>query len=82
MNAAAELIAAFQAQKNERVRCLLLMTFCDAKLQEALPLFVEQLRSEEECLQRWSEMGLRALNTPEARKALWEAGLTKRPNRP
>jgi hypothetical protein len=77
---AAELIAAFQAQKNERVRCLLLMTFCDAKLQEAMPLFVEHLRSEEECLRLWSERGLRALNTPEARKVLWEAGLGKRRN--
>jgi hypothetical protein len=71
---AAELIAAFQAQKSARVRCLLLMTFCDAKLQEAMPLLVEHLRSEEERLRYWSEEGLRALNTPEARKALWEAG--------
>jgi hypothetical protein len=71
---AAELIATFQAQKSTRVRCLLLMTFCDAKLPEAMPLFVEHLRSEEESLRHWSEEGLRALNTPEARKALWEAG--------
>jgi hypothetical protein len=56
---AAELIAAFQAQKSARVRCLLLMTFCDAKLPEAMPLFVEHLRSEEERLRYWSEEGLR-----------------------
>jgi hypothetical protein len=74
---AAELIAAFQAQKSERVRLLLLMTFCDVKLHEALPLFVEHLRSDEESLRYWSEQGLRVLNTPEARRALWEAGLTK-----
>ncbi len=82
-NAAAhaeELIVAFQAQKNQQVRLLLLMTFCDAKLKEAMPLFVEHLRSDDESLRYWSEQGLRALNTPEARKVLWQAGLTKRYN--
>ncbi len=77
---AADLIAAFQAQKSERVRLLLLATFCDAKLQEAMPLFVEHLRSDQENLRHWAERGLRDLNTPEARKVLWEAGLTQRPN--
>ena len=75
---AAELIAAFRAERDERVRRILLGLICEAKLPEALPVFVEHLRSEDESLRYWSEEGLRALNTPAARKALWEAGLTRR----
>ena len=73
-----ELIAAFRSQQDERVRVILLMVMCDAKLPEALQLFVEHLRSENESLRHWSEQGLRDLDTPESRKALWEAGYSKR----
>ena len=75
---AAELIAAFQAERDERVRRILLGITCEARLPEALPAFVEQLQSQDESLRYWSEEGLRSLNTHEARKALWEAGRTRR----
>ena len=75
---AAELIAAFRAEGAERVRRILLGIICEAKLHEALPLFVEHLRSEDDSLRYWSEQGLRTLDSPEARRALWEAGRTKR----
>lgn len=75
---AAELIAAFQAERDERVRRILLGIICEVKLPEALPVLVEQLGSEDEGLQDWADEGLRLLNTYEARKALWEAGRTKR----
>ena len=71
---AAELIAACRAERDERVRRILLGIICEAKLPEALPVFVENLRSEDESLRYWAEAGLRSLNTPESRKALWEAG--------
>jgi hypothetical protein len=74
---AAELIAAFQAEPDERVRRILLGILCEARLPEALPVFAEQLRSEDESLRYWAEEGLRALNTPESRKALWEAGRSR-----
>jgi hypothetical protein len=70
----AELIAAFQAEPDEQVRRILLGIICEARLPEAVPLFVEHLRSEDEILRYWSELGLRSLNSPESRKALWEAG--------
>jgi hypothetical protein len=75
---ATELIAAFRAEKDARVRHILLGIICEAKLPEALPVFVEHLRSEDESLRDWSVEGLRALDTHEARKALWEAGISKR----
>lgn len=77
-NHAAEMIAAFVAERDGRVRRILLGIMCEAKLPEALPMFVEHLRSEDESLRCSSERGLRALNTPDARKALWEAGLSRR----
>ena len=47
---AAELIAAFQAERDERVRRILLGIICEAKLPEALPVFVEHLQSNDESL--------------------------------
>jgi hypothetical protein len=75
---AAELVAACSAEIDERVRGILFGVLCEAKLPEALPVFVEHLRSDDESLRYWSEQGLRALNTPDARKALWQAGLSRR----
>ena len=74
---AAEIIAAFNAERNEHVRRILLGVLCEAKLPEALPLFVEHLHSADETLRYWSEQGLRALNSADARKALWEADLSR-----
>jgi len=71
---AAELIAGFQTEQNAWVRRILLGVISEAKLPEALSLFIEHLQSPDESLRYRSEEGLRALNTPEARKALWEAG--------
>jgi hypothetical protein len=74
---ATELIEEFGTERDERVRRILLGIFSDAKLPEALPVFVEYLRSNDESLRYWSELDLRNLDTPESRKALWEAGRGK-----
>jgi hypothetical protein len=72
---AAELIAAFRdAESGSPLRRTLLGIISEARLPQALPVFVENLGSEDESLQHSSEQGLRALNTRESRKALWEAG--------
>jgi HEAT repeats len=71
---AAELLAAFRAVQDERVRRIVLGVICEARLPEALPVYVDHLRSDDELLRHWSERRLREMNTPEARKALWEAG--------
>ncbi|HVS40190.1 MAG TPA: HEAT repeat domain-containing protein [Gemmataceae bacterium] len=75
---AAELIGAFRVEMDDRVRRILLVVICEAKLPEATPVFVEYIRSEDESLRYWSELGLRSLDTSESRKALREAGRTKR----
>lgn len=75
---AAELVAACSAERYGQIRRILFGVLCDAKLPEALPLFIEHLHSDDEILRGWSERGLRSLNTPDARKALWEAGLSHR----
>jgi hypothetical protein len=72
------LVAAFRAERNERVRHILLGVLSEGRLPECLPVFVEHLQSEDEILRRWSEEGLRSLDTAEARKALWEAGVIQR----
>lgn len=74
---APELIAAFWAERDERVRRILLGVICEVKLPEALPVFVEHLRSKDENLRYWAEEGLRSLNTPESRKALWQNGQSR-----
>lgn len=71
---ASELIAAFQTEPNERIRHILMGILAEARLPEALPLLVEHLHSTDEQLQHWAAEGLRLLDTPMARKALWEAG--------
>jgi hypothetical protein len=79
-NAAAhadELIAAVRAERDERVRRILLGILAQAPPPEALPVLIEHLRSPDESLRYYAEAGLRSLNTHEARKALWEAGLAQ-----
>jgi hypothetical protein len=78
---AAELLAAFRTEHGQRVRHILLGVICEAKLPEALPLFVEFLQSEDEGLRSWSERGLQTLDTPEARKALWDTARSNRRGR-
>ena len=73
---ATELVASCRAERDGRVRRILFGVLCEARLPEALPVFVEHLRSDDESLRYWSEQGLRALDTPDARKALWQAGLS------
>jgi hypothetical protein len=71
---AAELVAAFRGECDDRVRRILLGIICEASLQEALPLLMEYLRSDDEDLRYWAVEGLRRLDTPETRKVLWKAG--------
>jgi hypothetical protein len=76
---ASELIAAFSAERDERVRRILLSILAEARLAEALPVFAEHLRSADESLRYWSEVGLRSLGSPGSRRALWEAGVSAAP---
>ena len=71
---AIELIAAFRAERDDRVRRILLGIICEARVPEALPVLVEQLQSDDERLRHWAVEGLRGLDTYSARKALSDAG--------
>ena len=71
---ATQLIAAFRSERDDRVRRILLSIICEARLEEALPVLVEALRSDDERLRHWAAEGLRAFDTHIARKALSDAG--------
>jgi hypothetical protein len=71
-----ELIAEFRAEtKDHGLRCWLLELIAEARDARALPLLTEQLLSGGDSFRRWAAHGLRLLDTHEARKALFEAGL-------
>src|SRR5262245_65543713 len=54
---AAELVAAFRGEWDDRVRRILLGIICEASLQDALPLLTEYLRSDDEELRYWAVEG-------------------------
>ena len=70
-----ELLGAFGAAADARVRAILMGILCEAKLSKAQPVFIENLKSDDELLRHWAEQGLRDLNTKESRTALWNAGI-------
>jgi hypothetical protein len=70
-----ELMREFHDEKKHGLRCWLLELIGEARDQRTLSLLVEQLHSDDEALRYWAISGLRKLDTHEARKALFEAGL-------
>ncbi|MFJ8963618.1 HEAT repeat domain-containing protein [Lentzea sp. NPDC102401] len=67
-----ELIEAFRAEEDDRgLRAWLLELIGDARSPEALPILVEHLDHEDESLADWAVHGLQALDTKEARTALY-----------
>jgi hypothetical protein len=70
-----ELLDAFRAEPDDRVRAILLAVIAEARLSEALPLLVENLGVEDERLRFRARAGLEDLGTREARAALWQAGV-------
>lgn len=70
-----ELLAAeYRHEPDHGLRCWLLELLGEARDPQALPVFLEALRSEDESLRDWAVRGLRALGTPDARQALFDAG--------
>jgi hypothetical protein len=70
-----ELMQQFASERDHGLRCWLLELIGEARSPVALSLLVEQLQSPEEAISDWAARGLRALDTPEARQALFDAGL-------
>lgn len=70
-----QLLDEFAREINPGLRCWLLELLSEARDPKTFPLFVEHLQSDEGSLRFWAIRGLKLLNTKEARRALWEAGV-------
>ena len=68
-------MAEFQTEKDHGLRCWLLELIGEARSEKAFDLLCEQLQSSDERLRDWAIRGLRKLNTREARRALFDAGI-------
>lgn len=68
-----DLTAAFEAEPDQRLRCLLLELIAEARSAEALPVLARQLDSEDDDLRLWAVRGLEMLDTREANRLLEEA---------
>lgn len=69
----AELMAEFDRERNDELRCWLLELISEARSPEALRLLAGQLESDDESLQFWAVRGLEMLDTREARHELHQA---------
>jgi hypothetical protein len=70
-----ELIEAFSNESAHAVRCWLLELLGEARDSRATELFASLLESDDEAFVHWAVSGLRALDSKEARRALWEHGI-------
>lgn len=70
-----QLIGSFWDEDNAVIQGWLVELVAAAKLPAALPFLVERLGDPNGCVRGFAIEGLRALNTKEARTALWKAGL-------
>lgn len=72
-----ELMQEFQREEASGLRSWLLELIAEARSAKAFDLFRENLASGDKGLRFWAIRGLRRLNTPDARKALFDAGVPK-----
>lgn len=68
-----ELLVAFKAESDDRVRRLVLAEIAEVGAPQALRLFIDTLVSPDEDLRVWAARGLYRLNTAEAKAALQAA---------
>jgi hypothetical protein len=69
----AELAEAYRAETDDRVRGLILSILAETASPADLPLFVETLAGANADSRKWAAVGLHKIDTPESRRALWEA---------
>jgi len=70
-----QLMDEFEQETNLGLRCWLLELIGEARDPRAFALLLGYLQSENDSLKSWAIEGLKLLNTKEARRALWEAGV-------
>jgi hypothetical protein len=68
-----DLIAAFEAEEDHRLRCWLLELVAEARSSAAIPVFAAQLESLDDAVRLWAVRGLEMLDTREAQRVLSEA---------
>jgi HEAT repeat protein len=68
-----ELLVAFGAEPEARVRALLLSVIAEAAAPAAFPTFAQVLFGDDEDLRIWAARGLHILGTPDSRRVLFEA---------
>ena len=68
-----ELIETFHNDATERVRLFIMMALEVAQLPETIGFFADMLRQGDPLFTPYAERAQRAINTPEARAALWNA---------
>lgn len=69
-----ELIAEYERESDAGLRRWLLELIGDARDPRALGVLTQQLRSSDDLLRTWATVGLKAMGTKDARKALYDAG--------
>jgi hypothetical protein len=69
-----ELIVDFQNETDHGLRCWFLELIAAAEAPQAATLLAEQLKSPDDALRSRAARGLEKLNTPAARRALFDAG--------
>ena len=67
-----ELLEAFINERDHGLRCWLLELIGYARADRALPMLAAQLRGDDDSLRDWAIRGLQALDSPEARRLLWQ----------
>jgi len=72
-----ELIVEFDSETDHGLRCWLLELLGDARDPKALPIFLKHLKGDDDSFRAWAVEGLKSLNTKEARRALYEAGIRR-----
>ena len=68
-----ELIETFRTDTSDEVGLYVMMALEMARLPESIPFLAEVLPQGNSTFTPYAERGLRDINTPEARSALWEA---------
>jgi len=68
-----ELVEVFRAESDDRVQGLILSILAETASPADLALFIETLAGANADHRQWAAVGLHKLDTPEARRVLWEA---------
>ena len=70
-----EMIVEFKIEKNHGLKCWLLELIGESKSPKSFDILKDNLQNENESLRDWAILGLKNLNTKEARRLLFESDI-------